>query len=71
TGYGLDDRARFPAKEDNFLTSAASRMSLGLTQPPIRWVPGGREADHSPPSNAEIKNRAIPLFLYTFSLRDA
>jgi len=37
----------------------------GPTQPPIQWVPGaaslglerpGREADHSPPSRAEIKN---------------
>jgi len=37
---------------------------LGLTQPPIRWVPGalflrvgrpGREADHSLPSSAEVK----------------
>jgi hypothetical protein len=37
----------------------------GLTQPPIQWVPGalslgvkrpGREADHSPPSSAEVKN---------------
>jgi hypothetical protein len=41
-----------------------SRPTLGLTQPPIQWVPGvlfpgvkrtGREADHSPPSNAEMK----------------
>jgi hypothetical protein len=38
---------------------------LGLTQPRIQWVPGalslqvkrpGREADHSPPSSAEVKN---------------
>jgi hypothetical protein len=33
---------------------------LGLTQPPIQWVPGakrsGREADHSLPSSAEVKN---------------
>jgi hypothetical protein len=40
-------------------------MALVSTQPPIQWVPGaisvgvqrpGREADHSPPSNAEVKN---------------
>jgi len=39
-------------------------FTLGPTQPPIQWVPGsvslgvkrpGREADHSPPSSAEIK----------------
>jgi hypothetical protein len=43
---------------------AASRTTLGPTQPPIQWVLGvlslgvkrpGREADHSPPSNAEVK----------------
>jgi amino acid transporter len=42
----------------------ASRMDLGPTQPPIKWVPWGlslgvkrpgREADHSPPSSAEVK----------------
>jgi hypothetical protein len=39
--------------------------ALGPTQPLIQWVPGvislgvvrpGREADHSPPSSAEVKN---------------
>jgi hypothetical protein len=47
-----------------FLFSAASRTALGPTQPPIQWVPGafslgverqGHEADHSPPSSAEVK----------------
>jgi hypothetical protein len=42
-----------------------SRMALGPTQSPIHWVPGalslgvkrpGREADHSSPSSAEVKN---------------
>jgi hypothetical protein len=41
-----------------------SRTALGPTQLPIQWVPGalslrvklpGREADHSPPSSAEVK----------------
>jgi hypothetical protein len=40
------------------------RMALGPTQPPIQWVRGalslgvkqpGREADHLPPSSAEVK----------------
>jgi hypothetical protein len=48
-----------------FLLTTASRMALGPTQPPIQWVPGalslgvkrpGREADHLPPSSAEVKN---------------
>jgi hypothetical protein len=48
-----------------FLFTTVSRMALGATQPSIQWVPGalsfgvkwpGREADHSPPSSAEVKN---------------
>jgi hypothetical protein len=40
------------------------RPALGPTQPPIQWVRGalslrvkrpGREADHSPPNSAEVK----------------
>jgi hypothetical protein len=67
-GYGLDDRSsrvRFPAGAGNFSLHHASRTALGPTQPPIQWVPGalslgvkrpGREAHHSPPSSAEVKN---------------
>jgi hypothetical protein len=42
-----------------------SRPALGSTQTPIKWVPGalslrvklpGREANHSLPSSAEVKN---------------
>jgi len=37
-----------------------SRPDLGSTQPPIQWVPGtlywGREADHSCPSSAVVKD---------------
>jgi hypothetical protein len=48
-----------------FFFTTASRTALGPTQPPIQWVPGAlslgvkrpvREADHSPPSSAEVKN---------------
>jgi hypothetical protein len=47
------------------LPTTASRSALGPIQPPIQWVLGasspglkqpGREADHSPPSNVEVKN---------------
>jgi hypothetical protein len=47
-------------------TTAASRPALGPTQPPFQRVPGvhslgvkrpGRDdADHAPPSSAEVKN---------------
>jgi hypothetical protein len=56
-----------------FLFTTASRMALGPSQPPIQWVPGalslgvkrpGREADHSPPSSAEIKER-LELYLHS------
>jgi hypothetical protein len=47
-----------------FLFITAYRTALGLTQIPIQWLPEalslgvkrpGREADHSPPSGAEVK----------------
>jgi hypothetical protein len=58
---GCDSRRRLRI----FLFTTASITALGPTQPPIQWVPGalnlgekrpGREADHSPPSSAEVKN---------------
>jgi hypothetical protein len=48
-------------------------MALGPTQPTIQWVPGslslgvkwpGREADHSPPSSAEVKEW-VELYLHS------
>jgi hypothetical protein len=47
-----------------FLFTTASRTAVGTTQSPTQWVPEilslgvkrpGREADHSPPSSADIK----------------
>jgi hypothetical protein len=55
-----------------FLFSTMSRLSLGPTQSPIQWVlealsPGikqlGCEADHSPPSSAEVKE-CVALYLH-------
>jgi len=48
-----------------FLFTTASRTALGPTQPPIHWATRtlslrvkrpGREAHHSPPANAKVKN---------------
>jgi hypothetical protein len=67
TSYWLDDRGvgvLVPVGVKNFYLSTSSRPALGSTQPPIQLVPGafspgikrpGREADHSPPTNAEVK----------------
>jgi hypothetical protein len=47
-----------------FLFNTVSRTALGPTQPPVQWVLGvlslgvkqaEREADHSPPSSAKVK----------------
>jgi hypothetical protein len=68
TGYGQNGRG-FDSRQgqENFLYSAACRSALRLTQLPIQWVPGvkrpGREADHSRPSSAVVRNGgAIPRF---------
>jgi hypothetical protein len=71
-GYGLDDRGtrvRFPAGLWIFLSTTASRTALGPTQPPMQWLSLGvkrlgREADHSPPSSAEVKER-VELYFHS------
>jgi hypothetical protein len=66
--YGLDVQGSIPGRGKIFLFSEASRPALGPIQPPIEWVPGalslgvkrpGREADHSPPTSAEVKKTWI------------
>jgi hypothetical protein len=84
-GYGLDDRdsrVRFPVGGVGIFLFTASRTALGPTKPPIQRVSGapslgvkrpGREADHSPPSSAEVKEW-VDLYFHspnTSSWRDA
>jgi hypothetical protein len=80
TGYGLDDRrvgSSSPGRVKNFLFSTLSRLALRLTQPPIQLierVPSPRvkrqerEADHLPPTIADVKKMWIctstPLYAF-------
>jgi hypothetical protein len=78
TRYRLEDWGvvvQVPVGSRIFSTS--SRPAVGPTQPPIKWVPGalssgikwqGREADHSPPTSAQVKKMWIhpPTPQYAF-----
>jgi hypothetical protein len=81
-GYRLDGRqGSILGGGKIFLFSTASRPAVRPIQPPILWVLGvvylgvkrqGREADHSPPSRAEIKNdRAVSPLPHTSSSLNA
>jgi hypothetical protein len=75
-GFGLDDwwfESRYGLGFFFFFT--VSRPALGPTQPPIQWITEavslgvkrpGREADHSPPSSAEVKE-CVELYLHSSS----
>jgi hypothetical protein len=56
-----------------FLFIIISRIALGPTHTPIQWVKGalsleikwpGHEADHSPPSSADVKE-CVELYLHS------
>jgi hypothetical protein len=73
-GYELDDRGsgvRFPTGLGIFPFATASRTALEPTQSSIQWESEalslgvkrrGREADHSPPSSAEVKE-CVELYI--------
>jgi hypothetical protein len=76
TGYGLDGRGSIPKREKIFLFSSVQTGSgthpASYPMDPGGFIAGvkrlGREADHSPPSNAEVKNCvAIPPLPHTSS----
>jgi hypothetical protein len=61
------DRGSIPGGGQRiFPLTSVFMPALGPTQPPVQWVPGvlspgvkarpGRDADHSPPSSAEVEN---------------
>jgi hypothetical protein len=66
--YGLHDRAigvRSPVETKDFSSSLYVQTGYGPTLPPVQWVLGvlsggkarpGRDADHTPPSSAEVVN---------------
>jgi hypothetical protein len=72
--YGLDERAigvRSPAGAKDFSCSlcvqtgsgahpASCTMGTGVLSPGVKARPG-RDADHSPPSSAEVENEYTPL----------
>jgi hypothetical protein len=64
-GNDLVGRVSNPGRDKRFFSPPVFRPALGCTQPHIHWVSGapspgvkhmGREASHSPPSSAEVKN---------------
>jgi hypothetical protein len=62
TGYGLHEEGGSGSSESrwgqkNFHFFISSRPALGSTQP-VKWVQGC-EADHSPPTSAEVKKMWI------------
>jgi hypothetical protein len=56
-------RSSSPSRVKNFLFSTSSRPALGSTKLPLQWIPGvkrtRREADHLPPTSAEVKKTWI------------
>jgi hypothetical protein len=72
--YAREKKIRFVHEQIlSHSQTTASRTALGPTQPPIQWVPGdlslgvkrpGHEADNSPSSSAEVKER-VELYLHS------
>jgi hypothetical protein len=77
TGWTIEVLRFYSRRRLGIFLITASRTAQEPTQPPIQWVPRalslgikrpGREADHSPPSSAEVKDgwsyTAIPQYVF-------
>jgi len=57
---GWTSGVRFQGWAGKELSLLSHRVQTETNHPPIQWVPGlkqpDREADHSPPSSAKVKN---------------
>jgi hypothetical protein len=67
-----------PSRGKSFLPSTSSSPDPGPTQPSVEWVPRAlhpgvkrrqREADHSPPNSAEVRNTWIYTSTPPYTLR--
>jgi hypothetical protein len=73
TGWTTGRSGFDPRQGQIFPVASVSRLALGPTQPPVQWLPEvlcprvkarpGRDADHSPPSSAEVENEYELYFL--------
>jgi hypothetical protein len=72
TGYGLVGRVSIPGRGKISLSSTASQPALRATQPPTQCLPEilpprvnrpEHEADHLPPSRADVKIEPTPPLL--------
>jgi hypothetical protein len=65
-GYWLDDRGSIRDRENDEILSPHRRVQTGSGTHPAKRP--GREADHAPPSSAEVKNEwnytSIPQYVF-------
>jgi hypothetical protein len=75
TGYRFNDRGSIPGRDGSFLSSRSSK-----SRDSSQWVPRGlsqwvtqpkREANHSPSSHVDDKNKCIFTIILTLCLHTA